>query len=111
MARTVITVNVADTSGLNPTMATLTAADGGEFSNGGLGEIVKLDNPTGGSITATFPPRKDADGYTLQNVQVTVPAGEVRYVGNLLTKYMNGNDGKTHVDVSADGLGVGVIRS
>lgn len=111
MARTVIAVSVADHTGLNPTMSPVLAADGAEFSNGGMGEIVKLNNPTGAGITATFPPRKDAEGFTLTPVQVTVPAGEVRYVGRLTPKYMNGNDGKTHIDVNSDGLEVGVIRT
>jgi len=81
MARAVLTVQPTVRTGLNPSY-TAAAADGHAFDNTTQRVMLHVKNSGGGAVVVTIDcVIATLDGLTIPNLQVTVPAGNERFIG------------------------------
>jgi hypothetical protein len=96
MARAELTLQATVRTGLNPSY-TAAAADGHSFDNESQRVALHVKNAGGGPVVVTIntvPPT--LDGLAIPDLQVTVPAGEERFIGpfpkDLYTQDDSGGD-------------------
>ena len=74
-----LTVQQVTQTGLNPSL--VAAAGGGdEFVNGG-DIFVEVDNQDASATTVTFETARQVEGFDVDDLAVSVPAGERRLIG------------------------------
>lgn len=81
MARTVLTVQTIDRSGLTPSYDSGDATNGHSFDNASQNVFVHVKNGGGAGITATFITSKTIDGNAVADLAISVGAGSEAMVG------------------------------
>jgi len=81
MARTELTVQEVNRTGLEPTYVAGDATNDHSFDNATQAVIVHVKNGGGAGITATFITSKTIDGLAVGDLAISIPAGEERFVG------------------------------
>ena len=98
MARTSLTVQDVERSGLEPSYASANV-DGNSFANNGR-VILHAKNGSGGAITVTVKTPGTVDGLAVADRTVSVPAGEERMIGVFPPADYNQSDGDVYIDYS-----------
>lgn len=88
-------------TGLEPTY-TAAAGGGDQFANPDGNRMFVLINGSGGAIVATFVTQATKDELAVADRDVTIPAGETRWVTDLDTNVYN--DTSDNVQVTYDGV-------
>lgn len=81
MARTVLTSQTTNRSGLTVSYTAGDAANGHEFNNDGETKIVHVKNGGVGTLTITIPTPGTVDGLAIADRTVTVGAGVEMFIG------------------------------
>lgn len=80
MARTELTVQKVLPSGLNASYSAANV-DGEAFNNASEDVVLHVKNGSGGGLTVTIQTPLQKDGLDVAERQVSVPAGEDRFIG------------------------------
>lgn len=80
MARTELSVQQVSSAGLNATYSAANV-DGEAINNAGEDVIIHVKNGSGGGLTVTVQTPMQQDGLDVAERQVSVPAGEDRFIG------------------------------
>lgn len=75
------------------------AAGGDQFLNDGRTALYVKNG--GSAVTVTITPQGTADGLAIQNIAVSVPAGQERLIGLFPTRFFNNGSGFVLVTYSA----------
>ena len=100
MARTELTAQTIDNDGMEPSYESANG-DGEEFANDG-NVFIHAKNASGGAIVLTFKTPATVSGVDIDEVEVSIPAGEERMVGPFDPAVFNQSDG--NVDLDFDGV-------
>lgn len=98
MARSSLTLQDVERSGLEPSYASANA-DGNSFANNSR-VVLHAKNGSGSPITVTVKTPGTVDGLAVADRTVAIPAGEERIMGVFPPADYNQSDGSVHVDYS-----------
>ena len=97
MARTAISVQDLDRSGLVPTMTTANKTDGNKFVNDGKTIIYVYAHSTAPTITIQTP--GSVDGLAIADRTVSVTASDRKFIGPFPPSQYNQGDDEVYIDV------------
>ena len=101
MARTALTVQEIGISGAQMTYAAANV-DGHSVPAGNAGDLwLEIKNGGGASITVTIPSTGKKNGVDVEDVTVSLPAGENRHITNLSAGVSAQTDGTIHINYSS----------
>ena len=87
MATTELAVQDLSRSGLDAVYSAADGGDGNVFNNDGGRIFVHVKNGSGGGVDVTIATPGTADGLTIADRVVNVPAGEDRFIGGFTALY------------------------
>lgn len=99
MARSLLSPQQLALTGVKPTYGAADVANGSYFAN--QGNVFLHVKGGGAPSTVTLAVPQKANGVTIDNHAVTVPAGEERMIGFFPGFPFNQSDGSVYVDYSA----------
>lgn len=94
-----VTTDRIQIAGTNPTYNPASA--GGDKTPPGADVVLHVKNASAGSVTCTVVTPGTVAGQPIGDVNVTVPAGEERFIGPLTPNIFTGSDGLVDITWSA----------
>lgn len=91
MARTELTLQTTARTGLNPSYTAATA-DGEGIDNDSQRVVLHVKNAGGGACVVSLDTPGTVDGLAIPSLDVTVPAGEERFIGPFPKNVYNQDD-------------------
>lgn len=91
MARTALSLQTTVRSGLEPAYTAATA-DGEGIDNDSQRVVLHVKNAGGGAVVVSLDTPGTVDGLAIPSLDVTVPAGEERFIGPFPKNVYNQND-------------------
>lgn len=91
MARTELSLQTTSRAGLDPAYVAATA-DGEGFDNTSQKAFLHVKNAGGGGVVVSIDTPGTVDGLAIPSLDVTVPAGEERFIGPFPRNVYNQND-------------------
>lgn len=104
MARVALTPQDIVITGLNATYSSADATNDHSVANGRGDVMIHVVNGGGGAINVTVPtPATAAQGLTIQDPTISVPAGQDRFIGPFDLGVFNQSDGTgVYIDLDSD---------
>lgn len=86
-----VTTEIVDSDGLDATYNAASA--GGDRFDPAPGTVLHVVNDSAGSVTVTFVTEATADGLDIADPDVTIPAGESRFIEPPSSRLLEDDDG------------------